>query len=475
MQSIVDYNRSPDYTDSAAIDQIFNTTQITNEAGQPDFPWFWTSTTHTPFNSGGQSGVYICFGRAMGYWQNQWQDVHGAGAQRSDPKSGDPADWPTGHGPQGDAIRIYNYVRLVRDVASPQMSYPLVDTGQNACYDSDGAEIACPEEGEAFIGQDAKYVGTSMSYPDNGGGIVTDNVTGLMWQQTPVNYGYSWQEAIDYCESLELAGYDDWRMPTMKELFSISDFSVGSPYLNTDYFDLAGAMIPKDEQYWCNNYYIGTTTEGGNDSAFGVNHGTGHIKAYPALVSGHFGNYARAVRGNTSYGVNDFVDNGDCTVTDRATRLMWQQTDSGIGMDWEDALAYAESLQLAGHDDWRLPNVKELQSIVDYTKSPSANEPNNLGPAINTDFFEVTALPEGTTNYDPDYGYYWTSTSAYFGPDRPEYYYAWYVAFGTATGADNNDLHGAGAVRFDTKYEGGALGEGGERYYNYVRCVRDID
>jgi hypothetical protein len=44
-----------------------------------------------------------------------WIDVHGAGAQRSDPKAGDPANWPTGHGPQGDAIRIYNYVRLVRD------------------------------------------------------------------------------------------------------------------------------------------------------------------------------------------------------------------------------------------------------------------------------------------------------------------------------------------------------------------------
>ena len=39
----------------------------------------------------------------------------GAGSQRSDPKAGDPADFPTGHRPQGDAIRIYNFVRLVRD------------------------------------------------------------------------------------------------------------------------------------------------------------------------------------------------------------------------------------------------------------------------------------------------------------------------------------------------------------------------
>ncbi len=50
----------------------------------------------------------------MGY-MDEWLDVHGAGAQRSDPKSGDPSDWPTGNGPQGDAIRIYNFVLLVRD------------------------------------------------------------------------------------------------------------------------------------------------------------------------------------------------------------------------------------------------------------------------------------------------------------------------------------------------------------------------
>jgi hypothetical protein len=55
----------------------------------------------------------VAFGRAMGY-MGSWIDVHGAGAQRSDPKSGNPASYPTGHGPQGDAIRIYNYVRLVR-------------------------------------------------------------------------------------------------------------------------------------------------------------------------------------------------------------------------------------------------------------------------------------------------------------------------------------------------------------------------
>ena len=53
---------------------------------------------------------------AMDDGTTNWIDVHGAGAHRSDPKAGDPAEYSEGHGPQGDAIRIYNYVRLVRNV-----------------------------------------------------------------------------------------------------------------------------------------------------------------------------------------------------------------------------------------------------------------------------------------------------------------------------------------------------------------------
>ena len=58
------------------------------------------------------------------------QDVHGAGAQRSDPKIGDPDDYPYGHGPQGDVIRIYNYVRCVREVTEDPVE---------GCGDTDGS------------------------------------------------------------------------------------------------------------------------------------------------------------------------------------------------------------------------------------------------------------------------------------------------------------------------------------------------
>lgn len=348
--------------------------------------------------------------------------------------------------------------------------YIVTDTGQEGIYDNDGNTVS-PEPGEAFYGQDAHYDGVQPTFQDNGDGTVTDLNTGLTWQQTPSYASFNWQEAMDYCENLELGDYDDWRAPTLKELFAIGDFSKGWPYVDETTFDLAGTSLSKDEQYWAANSYVGLT-HGGAVSAFGVNHATGHIKAYPAGAGGPFGNYVRAVRGDRN-DFNEFVDNGDGTVTDHATGLMWEQVGTTAGMDWEAALAYAESSELAGHSDWRLPNIKELQSIIDYTQSPNATDPDQVGPAIDTDFFTLTELPAGTTSTDHDYGYFWSSTNAYFSEASPGNYYAWYVAFGTAVDGQGDDMHGAGAVRFDTKVEGGPAGEGAERVMNYAICVRD--
>ncbi|EGV20378.1 Lcl C-terminal domain-containing protein [Thiocapsa marina] len=360
----------------------------------------------------------------------------------------------------------------------------VVDTGQAACYDSDGAELTCPAEGEDLHGQDAQNANNAASYRDNRNGTVTDNLTRLMWQQTPPADKYEWSDAQDYCESLSLAEHDDWRTPNLKELFSISDFTSGWPYIDTRFFNLNETPELKQLQYWSNNFYEVGTTHGGSDSAFGVNHGTGHIKAYPvggddgsgdipidgaveAPTDGVAGSppgasltakYVRCVRGN-GYGDNAFVDNGDGTVTDRNNELMWSQYDSDAGVDWRDALAYAVEKNAAGYlgySDWRLPNVKELQSIVDYSGSY---------PAIDTDYFNITDVDS----------YFWSSTSAYFSPAEPGFYYGWYVAFGYAVGGDGEDLHGAGAVRFDTKALDGPAGEDPERIFNYVRLVRDAE
>jgi hypothetical protein len=119
LESIVDYLRSPSTTNSPAIDSVFYCSPITDEANQSDYPYYWASTTHYNYNLAARYATYVSFGRAMGYMNGTWEDVHGAGAQRSDPKQGNPGDYPHGHGPQGDAIRIFNYLRCVRNLAYP--------------------------------------------------------------------------------------------------------------------------------------------------------------------------------------------------------------------------------------------------------------------------------------------------------------------------------------------------------------------
>ena len=349
-------------------------------------------------------------------------------------------------------------------------AWSLPATGQTTCYDVAGAEITCPEAGEALYGQDASFTaGAAMSFTDNGDETVTDRNTGLTWQKSPPSDTYTWQEGADYVEALELADQNDWRLPSPKELFSIASFASGWPYLDTEYFELAGE-VTKDEQFWTSQKYVGTTVEGGENAAFGVNAVTGHIKAYAAEAKGPAGGKrVRAVRGEI-HGENSLTDNGDGTITDAATALMWAQDDEGLQVNWEDALAHAGSASVGGYNDWRVPNVKELQSIVDYSRSPSATDASAQGPAIDALF---TSTPMTNEAGDSDYGYYWTGTSANFTSGEP-YYYAWYVAFGRAVNGEGVDFHGAGAVRFDTKTEDGPDGEGGERYTNFVRLVRTV-
>ena len=349
--------------------------------------------------------------------------------------------------------------------------YPVVGTSQAKCWDSTGNIIA-PVLGDAFFGQDSQFEHITPAYTKSSDGLtVKDEVSGLTWQKTyekPTFGGmYYWAETqtvVDNLNNQNYGGYNDWRVPTIKELYSLWNASVGWPYINTNYF----GIIYTDEQdlshaiFWSSDKYTGAMgnisgNTPGSELAFGVNFGTGHIKAY-CIAEGpkHF---VRCVRGNLAYGVNLFQNNNDGTISDLATGLMWQQTDNGSGMDWEHALDYAKTQNNAnylGHNDWRLPNTKELQSLVDYTRSPYATN----SAAINALFTCTGILNDGGK---ADYPYYWTSTSA-ISTANGTYPSAWYVAFGRAEDGNGEDLHGAGAVRFDKKTVG--TGQGEERVLN---------
>jgi hypothetical protein len=282
------------------------------------------------------------------------------------------------------ALSLTVMVLSQRQARSEQLSYAIVGTGETKCYDN-RREIAPPAPGQAFFGQDAQFQSRPPSYKDNGDGTISDLNTGLMWVKAR-GVKVTWEDAVAGAAQCRIGGHTDWRMPTIKELYSLIDFSGGfhftaaqsRPYLDIRFFefeygDESLGERPIDCQDWSATTYVSTTMNG-NPTAFGVNFADGRIKGYPKAMRGRDGPrvnrlYVRYVRGNPSYGKNDFHDNGDGTITDRATGLMWSRVDSGTGMNWEAALASVQTKNrenYLGHNDWRLPNAKELQSLVDY-------------------------------------------------------------------------------------------------------------
>jgi hypothetical protein len=388
-------------------------------------------------------------------------------------------------------------------------SYPVVDTAQNAFWNSNGKEIAAPVEGDAFYGQDAQFTGNAPSYQDNGDGTISDLVTGLMWTQSPDLNGdgsinesdkLTLAEAIASTSKVTVGGYSDWRLPTLKEMYSLINFSGVdprledtdptrlTPFIDTHYFKFGYGDIDSgeriiDAQFATSTLYAGKTFFM-LQTMFGVNFADGRIKGYPPAIS--YGQwteanfYVRYVRGNPAYGVNSFTDNSDGTVTDEATGLMWSQDDSGAGMDWEQALAWVQEKNAEnylGHNDWRLPNAKELQSIVDYSRAPAVTNSPAIDPVFNATLITNEAGQD-------DYACYWSSTT-HLGSARNAGEQAVYISFGRTMGKMFGvwmDVHGAGAQRSDPK-AGNPLdfpdgfGPQGDaiRLNNFVRLVRNAD
>ncbi len=338
------------------------------------------------------------------------------------------------------------------------VSFPIVDTGQTKCYDT-RAEIGPPKPGQPFYGQDAQFTNQPASYTLSVDGLtVHDNVTGLTWPRSPDIDGDGKLTRADKLTASQaqalpaklnagrFGGFEDWRLPSIKELYSLFngrgtdpsgpmavDTSRLTPYLDTKFFQFAYGDVTGeraiDSQYVSSTRYVGPSVRGAG-KVFGVNFADGRIKGYDLQMPGGAREktfYALCVRGNPAYGKNDFRDNRDGTVTDRATGLMWSKSDGRQGMNWRDALAWAQQKnaeKFLGHDDWRLPSVKELQSIVDYTRAPDSSQTPAIDPV-----FDCTQITNEAGQ--ADYPFYWSATThaGLRGGGA-----AMYVAFGRAAG-----------------------------------------
>ena len=195
-----------------------------------------------------------------------------------------------------------------------------------------------------------------------------------------------------------------------------------------------------------------------------MNFADGRIKGYDMQMPGGGAKtfFVLCVRGNPAYGTNDFFDNGDGTITDRATGLTWSRGDTGRGLTWQDALAWVQQKNVEkylGHDDWRLPGIKELQSLVDYSRAPDVTQSPSIDPR-----FECTRLTNEIGQ--PDYPFYWSSTThaGMLGGAA-----AMYVAFGRAAGWMSPSGRGGGPQR-GPGGRGGFMGPppGGTGEYRFV-------
>lgn len=257
------------------------------------------------------------------------------------------------------------------------------DSGQTTSYSASG--------------DDADHVAHPRSYTDNGDGTVTDDVTGLVWQRCALGRSgatcdgdtanFTWWEAagaedaagnpmaVDACGSSTVAGHSDWRLPTPRELIELANHGDTWTAIDTAAFPATSSV-----EYWSSapvtydprwavsvTYYLGVSMHAEKTGTW----------------------FVRCVHGWRTGAV--LLDEGDGTLRDLASGLQWQKEDAGPERTWEEALSYCGTLVLGGHDDWRVPEVKELASIVDFTAST---------------MFAGDTRFSGTSP-----SYYWTSTT----------------------------------------------------------------
>ncbi len=296
----------------------------------------------------------------------------------------------------------------------------LPKTGQTKCYDQDGAEISCPGTGKdgelqaGIVWPDPRFIVE--------GECVTDKLTGLMWTRSANHGGRGWNDAIDYTNNLELCGYTDWRLPNVIELESLvnagqadnavwlsSQGFVGLP-LGMHWTSTARPQSSYD--IWIIDMWSGMVFESSRNmpSGFfvwpvrGNSMGSAQVWRTGQTETARPGDDGDLKKG-AQWPSPRFTDCGNGIVADNLTGLEWSQDANTPGPakcgpgsyrgEWQAALDYVKCLNAnvyLGYSDWRLPNRKELMSLIDWSQ---------YNPA----------LPSGHPFSNVKPSWYWSSTS----------------------------------------------------------------
>lgn len=197
---------------------------------------------------------------------------------------------------------------------------------------------------------------------------VKDNETGLVWQQlADGSYpSLSQAEAVGYCDSLEHAGADDWRLPSAGELFSLSQLQSGA----FNHHDPAAFPNSPADTFWSASQYALDLTWGW--TVFFGYYGEPFPGAVPFVLMydlGEFAYHVRCVRAGVAPSPR-YTDNQDGTVLDNSTGRVWEKSPTLANLTPREAQDYCRHLELAG-GGWRMPTLGELVGIADYTQWPA--------------------------------------------------------------------------------------------------------
>ena len=212
---------------------------------------------------------------------------------------------------------------------------------------------------------------------------IRDNVTGLVWEIKTASGIHSFNEKVTWqnrgglanaTNSEGLCGITSWRVPSLTELLTIANNGRQNPANDVPRFPNS-----KSQSYWTDDAISGVATNAWTVNFFS---GIGNSKAKTQTFQVRLvaGDYAA-----TRFEGARFVDNADGTLIDLVTGLMWKRCPEGLTGDgcaegavsnkvWGVAMKTARDSTFAGYDDWRLPNLKEIQTLVDVSKNNPAQD-----------------------------------------------------------------------------------------------------
>jgi hypothetical protein len=320
-----------------------------------------------------------------------------------------------------------------------------LQTGQRGCYDSDGKPVPCPGSG-----QDGELC-KGLAWPDprflSHGPLVEDRLTGLSWSRhaNPAEFPLTWQEALDYITGLNREawlGHGDWRLPNRHELRSLLSAQTRRPALPQAhpfhevfpgwYWTSTSVALAPDHA-WYVNLDGARTFFGGKDQSFCVWPVRGDSPILPQTGQRGCHDAGGAPRDCTGSGEDGERRSGrpwpeprlvrtPQGLEDRLSGLLWHpDCDATAGpVTWWQALASAAALG----DGWRLPNINELDSLVDCTRADPALPEVPDGVRIQPGYWSSS-----TSLFEPDWAWalYSASGGIGVGQKRGRHFHVWVV------------------------------------------------